>query len=72
MGWTQEKNKRREMYALTLPSPVSRIGDWALSLEDWSRNLHQYPISGIMDKIVELFLKKERKDKDREAGGSSL
>ena len=37
-------------------------------LADWFRNLYQYRMDEIMDKIVELIIEKRGKDKDRATG----
>ena len=55
------------MRALPLPTQCSISDEWAASLDGLSRERHQYHVSEILDKIVEL-LKRDGKDKDKEAG----
>ena len=49
------KENRNEMRALPLPRqfPISKERAWALGV--WFRGLHQYRISAVFDKMVELF-----------------
>ena len=61
------KDRRYEMRELQLPGHFYLSKDWAESMGGWYRKLHQYHLSGITDRIIEL-LKREGKDKDKEAG----
>ena len=63
----QERNKGNEMRALPflrqVTAPKRRLG----VVDTWVRKPHQYPISGILDKMVDL-LKNSFKPKGGEAG----
>ena len=53
------------MCALPLLGQFRFLKEWAGALEIWFRELHQYHISGIFDKMIEL-LKSDGKAKDKE------
>ena len=62
-GWPMGKNKSNEMRAVPFPIQFSISEERAEGLGTSIRNLHQYQISAILDRIIEL-LRKEGKDKD--------
>ena len=63
---TRGRNKRGEMCTLPLLGQLTAFGRLLAWFDTWFRKLHQYPISEILDKMVEM-LGNSFKPNDRDA-----